>query len=68
MMIRERKINVLNSNLAKVTERYRVMPNSKMGEIELFDHSLDEVVFKADTIKNMTLFVDGFVLGRETQG
>lgn len=49
----------------KITNRYTVIYME--GKHELYDNSLNEVVFRG-TKKEMEIFIKGFICGRTTQG
>lgn len=61
-----KNIDLLNRELAEVTERYSVRLNGT--KLELFDSSLQEVEYTTESIYEIIGFIQGFILGRNTQG
>ena len=61
-------LKYLNKDLLEVTERYIVKLNK--GKYELHDNSfLEEVIeFTTESFDEMRIFVQGFILGRNTKG
>jgi len=61
-------LKFLNKDLYEATERYIVILNGVKYELHNISFEEEEIEFTTESFDEMRIFVQGFILGRNTKG